>query len=634
MSKNKHINDQKTSGNVLTRQILMKRYAFVLAIVWSVIVITSYVWNMTVEKQNTLEDARIQARTAIEKDILYRNWNASHGGVYVPVTEKTFPNPYLPDTIDRDIRTPSGKLLTLMTPEYMTRQVHEMAKLKSETLGHITSLRPIRPENAADSWETIALRSLEQGEKEISSLQSIEGNEYMRMIIPLITEKSCLKCHAFQGYKEGDTRGGISVSVHMKPLWTISQSHIITLSFAHFLLWFVGLCGIVAGNIYMNRSDLKRIQAENSLRISEDRYIDISNAPDLYVSFDVKGRILQCNQTVAKELGYTIEEIIGRDIFDMYHQDSIRKVKETFSRLYDTGEVRDQELQMKRKDGNPLDVSLNASAVRDEEGRILYSRSSCRNITDKKLLERQLIHAQKMESVGTLAGGVAHDFNNSLTAIIGFANILNRRMQKDDPLKLYVNQIQTASENATALIADLLTFSRKHKVNLISLDINDIVKKLEHILLRIIGEDIELSTELTNDHLNVMVDFSQMEHVLMNLFANARDAMPDGGVLTIRTESYKLDNEFIRSHGFGKPGIYAAIYISDTGTGIDKNIIGRIFEPFFTTKDVDKGTGLGLSIVYGIIKQHNGYIDVYSQTGIGTTFKIYLPLIKQEEETT
>jgi PAS domain S-box-containing protein len=370
--------------------------------------------------------------------------------------------------------------------------------------------------------------------------------------------------------------------------------------------------------------------AEENIKEYAEQYLTIKST-DLfgYWLVDEKGKLLDVNDNYCRMSVYTREELLTLSIPDLEIIDSPEDVARRIQRIVESG--KDQfESKHKDKDGRVFDVEISTAYWYSQRKFIVFIR----DITERKKLEEQLLHAQKMESIGTLAGGVAHDFNNILTAIIGFASILDRRMQKDDPLKLYVNQIQTASENATALIADLLTFSRKHKVNLISLDINDIVKKLEHILLRIIGEDIELSTELTNDHLNVMVDFNQMEHVLMNLFANARDAMPDGGVLTIRTESCKLDNEFIRSHGFGKTGMYAAINISDTGTGIDKNIIGRIFEPFFTTKDVDKGTGLGLSIVYGIIKQQNGYIDVYSETGIGTTFRIFLPLIKQEEERT
>jgi PAS domain S-box-containing protein len=378
----------------------------------------------------------------------------------------------------------------------------------------------------------------------------------------------------------------------------------------------------------------ERKKAEKALRESEARYIDLyDNAPDMYISVDAgTGRILQCNQTLANELGYTKAEIIGREIIDLYQPDSVEEVKKTLRHFIETGVVHDKELQVLRKDGTVIDISLNSSAVRAEKGRILYSRSSWRNITDKKELERQLLHAQKMESVGTLAGGVAHDFNNILTVIIGIVSILKRRFSKEDPLQTYFDQIDKAAESAANLTRNLLTFSRKQKNYPTLMDLNEIVRKQEKFLVRVMGEDIEFRTKLADKKLFVMADFNQMEQVFMNFAANARDAMPKGGSFTISTKSAIIDNEYIRSHGYGTPGEYALISISDTGVGIDKYTQAKIFEPFFTTKEVDKGTGLGLSLVYGIIKQHNGYINIRSEPGEGTTFSIYLPLKKDPAE--
>jgi two-component system cell cycle sensor histidine kinase/response regulator CckA len=378
----------------------------------------------------------------------------------------------------------------------------------------------------------------------------------------------------------------------------------------------------------------KRKKVEEALRESEVRYVDLyDNAPDMYISVDAgTGRILQCNQTLTTELGHTKAEIIGCEIFDLYHPDSVAEAKKTFSHFVETGEVHDKELQVKRKDGTVIDVSLNSSAVYDEEGRILYSRFSWRDITDKKLLERQLLHAQKMETVGTLAGGVAHDFNNILTVIIGTVSILKRRFSKEDPLQPYFDQIDEAAESAANLTRNLLAFSRKQENCPTLMDVSEIIRKQEKFLLRVIEEDIEFSTKLADKELFVMMDFNQMEQVFMNLAANARDAMPKGGTFTISTEYVTIDNEYIRSHGYGTAGEYARITISDTGVGMDEHTKARIFEPFYTTKDVDKGTGLGLSIVYGIIKQHKGYINVRSGPGEGTTFSIYLPLVKSPAE--
>ena len=256
-----------------------------------------------------------------------------------------------------------------------------------------------------------------------------------------------------------------------------------------------------------------------------------------------------------------------------------------------------------------------------------------RQVEDERArLHTQLLQAQKMEAVGQLAGGIAHDFNNILTAMIGYSHILKMKMKEDDPLRTYAEQILLLSDKAANLTQSLLSFSRKRIMNPEPANLNEIIKRIDYLLSRIIGEDIKLQTVLSEKDLILMADSGQIEQVLMNLATNARDAMPDGGFLTIGTEAIAIDEEFIKKHGFGKEGEYALIAFTDTGAGMHRETREKIFEPFFTTKEVGKGTGLGLSMVYGIIKQHEGYINVYSEPGSGTTFRIYLPLIEARVE--
>ncbi len=247
---------------------------------------------------------------------------------------------------------------------------------------------------------------------------------------------------------------------------------------------------------------------------------------------------------------------------------------------------------------------------------------------EKEKLHAQLLQSQKMEAVGQLAGGISHDFNNILTAMMGYGHILKMKMKEEDPLRTYADQILLLSDKAAKLTQSLLSFSRKRIMNPEPVNLNEVIKRIDYLLSRIIGEDIRLQTTLSEEALIVMADSGHIEQVLMNLATNARDAMPKGGLLTIGTETLDIDHEFIKEHGYGKEGQYALISLTDTGAGMDRETREKIFEPFFTTKEVGKGTGLGLATVYGIIKQHDGYINVYSEPGSGTTFRIYLPLIK------
>ncbi len=308
-----------------------ERYAWVLAVVWTVVVAASLVWNVVQVRHNTLEAARIQARVAHGKDVIYRRWNAGHGGVYVPLTEVTRPNPYLSDMPERDITTPSGKLLTLMNPAYMTRQVHELAEEEYGVRGHITSLNPIRPENAPDPWETEALQAFERGETEISSVEEMEGEEYMRLMRSLITEKGCLKCHAAQGYQEGDIRGGISVSTPVEPLWAVARMQVLTLAGGHAMLWLMGLGGIVLGTQRLRRSERERKRAEESLRESEGRYRSLiddvidTSAVGIFI-LDKNFQVVWVNQALEQFFGLRRDKVIGRDKRELIRE----RIKYTF----------------------------------------------------------------------------------------------------------------------------------------------------------------------------------------------------------------------------------------------------------------------------------------------------------------
>ncbi len=408
------------------------------------------------------------------------------------------------------------------------------------------------------------------------------------------------------------------------------------LSMAKGLLFVLATASII--HLLILRYDKERKQAGGALQESEERYRRLTeNARDMIYRMSLPdGRYEYVSPASTGLFGYTPEEFYNSPLLirEVMHPDCRDYFEEQWAHLLSGNMPQVYEYQIIHKSGTVRWMHQRNVLVRDADGRPVAIEGAVTDVTGLKKIEDQLRHAQKMESVGNLAGGIAHDFNNILTAIIVFGNVLKRRMREDDPLKFYVEQILDASESAAHLTQSLLAFSRKQIINPKPVNINELIRKTKKLLLSILGEDIELITMFADKSLDVMADPGQIEQVLMNLIANAKDAMPGGGALTIGTGLVELDGEYVRMHGYGIPGKYALISLADTGTGMNEETRERIFEPFYTTKEVGKGTGLGLAIVYGIIKQHNGYIDFHSEPGSGTMFNIYLPLIKTEADET
>lgn len=278
------------------------------------------------------------------------------------------------------------------------------------------------------------------------------------------------------------------------------------------------------------------------------------------------------------------------------------------------------DVRMRCKDGSFRDVSVTGAVVGNLHLAIFF------DMTEQRSLQDQLMQAQKLESIGNLAGGIAHDFNNILTAVTGFAGLLKMKMDKADPLLSYVTELATAGMRGAALTHQLLAFGRKQILNVVPMDLNDTMANLQKMLNRLIREDIRLSFAPCPGPLPVLADMNQIGQVVINLVTNARDAMPDGGAITISTRAEAISQAFVKRYGYGDVGTYAVVSVSDSGTGMDEETQKKIFEPFFTTKETGKGTGLGLAVVYGIIRQHKGIVRVESRLGEGSCFDVYLPL--------
>ncbi len=383
-----------------------------------------------------------------------------------------------------------------------------------------------------------------------------------------------------------------------------------------------------------------RKQAEEDLRTTRQRLSDIIEfLPDATFVIDNDKKVVAWNRACEEMTGVKKEEMVGKGDYayavPLYGRkrkiliDYVATDPDELLQRYKSIKKRGNLLYIETfapmlNNGKGVFVSANASPLFDKDGRIMGAIESMRDISDFRRLETQLRQAQKMESIGTLAGGIAHDFNNILTALTGYATLMRIKLEKENPLQPYVDQILSASKKATDLTRSLLTFSRQQPVTLAPLDINDTIKATEKLLKRLLTEDIDVRMSFTPDNTVVMADRSQIDQILFNLVTNARDAMPKGGTLSIETGTADIDDGFVKAHGFGKPGKYVLITVSDTGTGMNKITREKIFDPFFTTKETGHGTGLGLPTVYGIMKQHGGYITVYSEPGHGTTFRIYL----------
>ena len=486
-------------------------YLLVAAVLWTAVIGTSLGWNHHLIGHSVERMAAVEARASFEKDLVYRRWNASHGGVYVPVTPDTPPNPALEGMPGRDLTTADGRRLTLVNPAYMTRQVQELGREQHGLGGHITSLRPLRPGNAPDAWEASALRRLEQGAAEVQEVVERDGEPVLRYMGRLVTEVRCLGCHAGQGYQVGDVRGGIGVDVELAPLQAASTDQLRGLVVGHAALWLLGLAALLLAGQWLWR------------------------------------------RVVEREAALT--------------------------------------------------------ALHDAEA--------------------QLAHTRRLEAIGQLAGGMAHDLNNMLAPVLTHANAALEDLPADHPVREDLAQIVGAGERARAMLRRVLAFGRKQALEVKPVDLAELVGGLLPILRDVVGGLVRVEAVLPAGLPSVAADRGQLETTLVNLAANARDAMPGGGVLRVVLRDATPAE--IRSHAAdGPPRHLLALEVSDTGTGMDPAVRARVFEPFFTTKEQGRGTGLGLASVHGVIKQHGGAVLVESAPGRGTSFRLLLPIVDLE----
>lgn len=513
----------------------------------------------------------------------------------------------------------------------------------------------IKARELAQRFKGLQVVSFASTEESINAL--IDGrvdvviNDYINTMM-LMHEKYIGKIKIKQGLfstPELITRDSIAIAVNMErqDLWNIFNRtlkeikdsgimdrmlerwpHIRGVSdYRRFIVY--GLAGlmllislVITLSWYLRQKELYKLTKEN-----EERFRSvIENAPNPVIIASGSGKIIFLNRRFREITGYDMEKIKEAGDLNRYFEDGVELKELAFS---DEKVLEIKECKIRCLDGKSRIWDLQLGSIGkwgNERAFIIVGR----DVTEQRELEEQLRQAQKMEVIGRFTGGIAHDFNNYLTAIIGFSQLVSMKLKDNPELRQHIDTVIESAEKAAGLTRQLLAFSRRQVMRPGVINLNEIILDMAKLIKRIIREDIELKLDLYPSLWNVKADPGQIEQVIMNLVSNARDAMPDGGILTIRTSNTFLDDEYARTHISVTPGEYVMLSVEDTGTGMTEDVKAHIFEPFFTTKELGKGTGLGLATVYGIVKQSGGNIWVYSEPGSGSIFKIYLP--KTEEQ--
>ncbi|MBU0481798.1 MAG: DUF3365 domain-containing protein [Proteobacteria bacterium] len=595
-------------------------YIWFMAIGWTVVVFASLAYDVVSEKKASMDIALQEARAIYEKDLNYYRWATGHDGVFVPITERTKPNRYLSHIPEYMVETLTGNKLTLVNPEYMIRQVYEMQTTELGVLGHITSLDPIRHENAADPWEEKALEAFEEGVQEVSAIEDIDGSPYLRLMRPMVTEKGCLKCHALQGYVEGDIRGGISVSVPMAHLNALSRKDILVFSFGHICLWVLGILGMFLGSSRVSLSIREREEAENRLRTI------IDNMFDGLVILGEDGLIDSVNSAAAKMFGYKTESLIDLDVAVL--ADGLKEFGEPGSGT--EGEVDivvggPREIKGRRKDGSafPLEISVS----RMEFGSKNYYIVMVRDISDEKIRKAEALQAGKLAAIGELAAGVAHEINNPINGVINYAQIMKDECVESGNCEFgeLLGRVIKEGERVAGIVRNLLSFARQRDEDVDDIHLKEIVAdSISLVMHQLTKEGIVTEVDVPEDLPALRGNPQQLQQVFLNLLSNARYALNEKYPVADKNKRLEIRSKLV---DLGDGDMIRTTF-KDYGCGISPDIIDNIFDSLFSTKPPGQGTGLGLSISRDLIRDHNGYLHVESVLGDHTTVTVDL-LVKR-----
>jgi two-component system CheB/CheR fusion protein len=596
-----------------------------MAALWTGCLGASLIWNLHEQREKSVEIARISAQVTFDNDVLYRRWVAQQGGVYVPVSEHTPPNPYL-NVPNRDVTTTAGLPLTLVNPAYMVRQVNQLAQPGRGSRGHLTSLKPLRPENAPDAFETAALTSLEDGVKEVSAFESKDGRQDLRLMRPFLIEKACLRCHAQQGYHEGDIRGGISVSVPMEPILAIERPQVARTSIAHGLVWLLGVVGLTLWGRGLEKHTAARERAEATARHNAaELEAAFAAMPHGIMVYDAAGSMVRTN-AAARAL-YDIDPF-GVDIETLAKRLSSRRldgrpiVREELPtvRALNGEQVLGERFVLTRPDRQEMIVSFSSAALQ-LGGQAIGAVTVWTDITDLIRTQQALRDADRRKD--EFLAVLSHELRNPLAPIRNSLFILDRAVPGSEQARRAQAIIDRQVGHLTHLIDDLLDVTRiaRNKIRLQceSLDLTDLVRRtIEDHRSLFEKNEVHLDVTLPAERIAVNADRTRLAQVVGNLLQNAAKFTGKGGRAQV---SLAVDETAGR----------AVIRVADTGVGISPELLARLFQPFAQADEsMDRskgGLGLGLALVKGLVELHGGEISVHSQgLGKGTEFVVRLPL--------
>ena len=596
-----------------------------MAALWTGCLGASLIWNLHEQREKSVEIARISAQVTFDNDVLYRRWVAQQGGVYVPVSEHTPPNPYL-NVPNRDVTTTAGLPLTLVNPAYMVRQVNQLAQPGRGSRGHLTSLKPLRPENAPDAFETAALTSLENGVKEVSAFESKDGRQDLRLMRPFLIEKACLRCHAQQGYHEGDVRGGISVSVPMEPILAIERPQVARTSIAHGLVWLLGVVGLTLWGRGLEKHTAARERAEATARHNAaELEAAFAAMPHGIMVYDAAGSMVRTN-AAARAL-YDIDPF-GVDIETLAKRLSSRRldgrpiVREELPtvRALNGEQVLGERFVLTRPDRQEMIVSFSSAALQ-LGGQAIGAVTVWTDITDLIRTQQALRDADRRKD--EFLAVLSHELRNPLAPIRNSLFILDRAVPGSEQARRAQAIIDRQVGHLTHLIDDLLDVTRiaRNKIRLQceSLDLTDLVRRtIEDHRSLFEKNEVHLDVTLPAERIAVNADRTRLAQVVGNLLQNAAKFTGKGGRAQV---SLAVDETAGR----------AVIRVADTGVGISPELLARLFQPFAQADEsMDRskgGLGLGLALVKGLVELHGGEISVHSQgLGKGTEFVVRLPL--------